>query len=663
MTDRSPLPGRQGEAYDCSEDIPVNRSSSPTLGDVINTRYGRRDVLKGALATTAISAILGPHAIARAISSDQPNFYFEEVSHGVDETHHVAPGYQADILIRWGDPVAGDAPPFDPAHQTPEAQDKQFGYNNDFLAYLPLPLGSQNASHGLLFVNHEYTNEELMFPGLGRQDKEAQFAGVTQALVDIEMSAHGASIIEVKQDRGRWHVVTDSPYVRRISARTTAMRLSGPAAGHRRLRTSADPSGTRVIGTLNNCAGGVTPWGTVLTCEENFNGYFTGHVEGHPEARNYQRYGVPGGVYAWGRFHHRFDINQEPYEANRFGWVVEIDPYDPTALPVKRTALGRFKHEGAMTILNPDGRLVLYSGDDQQFDYLYKYVSHGIVDRYQRSNNADILDQGTLFVARFHGQGTIEWMPLTWGSGPLTATHGFHSQADVLIETRRAADLLEATPMDRPEDVEPNPLTHKVYLMLTNNSRRLPEQIDTANPRADNQFGHVIEITPPDGDHAAQQATWEILVKCGDPGVAEVGALYHPSISKNGWFAAPDNCAIDHQGRLWIATDQGSNWSKSGTADGLWSMETEGTWRGLSRMFFRVPIGAEMCGPLFTPDDKTLFAAVQHPGSDGTKTYPGFERDSTFEDPATRWPDFKPDLPPRPAVVVITKADGGVIGT
>jgi secreted PhoX family phosphatase len=254
-------------------------------------------------------------------------------------------------------------------------------------------------------------------------------------------------------------------------------------------------------------------------------------------------------------------------------------------------------------------------------------------------------------------------MPLTWGSGPLTATHGFHSQADVLIETRRAADLLGATPMDRPEDVEPNPLTHKVYVMLTNNSKRLPEQIDAANPRADNRFGHVIEITPPDGDHAAQQATWEILVKCGDPDVAEVGALYHPSISKNGWFAAPDNCAIDHRGRLWIATDQGSNWSASGTADGLWSMETEGTWRGLSRMFFRVPIGAEMCGPLFTPDDKTLFAAVQHPGADGAKTYAGFERDSTFEDPVTRWPDFKPDLPPRPAVVVITKADGGVIGT
>ncbi len=229
-------------------------------------------------------------------------------------------------------------------------------------------------------------------------------------------------------------------------------------------------------------------------------------------------------------------------------------------------------------------------------------------------------------------------MPLTWGSGPLTAENGFHSQADVLIETRRAADLLGATPMDRPEDVEPNPVTNKVYLLLTNNSKRKPEQIDAANPRAKNLFGHVIEITPPDGDHAAQQANWESLVKCGDPSVAEVGALYHPSISKNGWFAAPDNCVIDHQGRLWIAADQGSGWRRSGTADGIWSMETEGTWPGLSRMFFRVPVGAEMCGPLFTPDDKTLFAAVQHPGADGAKAYPDFERNSTFDDPVWTWP-------------------------
>jgi uncharacterized protein len=666
MQDHDTCSSNKGEAYDLSQDVPINPSSSLTFGDLISRRYGRRDVLKGMLATTAISTLLGPHTLVAGTSAsatEAAHFHFDEIAHGVDDTHHVAPGYKAAVLIRWGDPVTADAPPFDPSNQTPEAQEKQFGYNNDFLAYLPLPLGSDNAEHGLLFVNHEYTNEELMFPGLGPQDKKTNFAGMTQQLVDIEMSAHGASIIEVKKINGIWQVVSDSPHGRRISARTTVMRLSGPAAGHARLQTSADPSGTRVIGMLNNCAGGVTPWGTVLTCEENFHGYFMGTLAGHAEERNYKRYGVPDGWYAWGRFYDRFDINKEPNEANRFGWVVEIDPYDPTSLPVKRTALGRFKHEGATTIVNKDGRLVLYSGDDERFEYLYKYVSQGRVDRDNRANNAHILDQGTLFVAKFHDDGSLEWLPLVWGDGPLTEANDFRSQADVLIETRRAADLLGATPMDRPEDVETHPLTHKVYVMLTNNSRRKSEQVNAANPRANNVFGHIIEITPADSDHTAQRARWEILVKCGDPRVAEVGALFHPATSANGWFASPDNCAIDHQGRLWIATDQGNEWSQSGTTDGVWAMETEGPRRGLATMFFRVPIGAELCGPLFTPDDKTLFVAVQHPAADGTTHYPGFKRVSTYDDPATRWPDFQATMPPRPAVLAITKDDGGVIGS
>jgi secreted PhoX family phosphatase len=477
------------------------------------------------------------------------------------------------------------------------------------------------------------------------------------------MSAHGASIVEIRKVDGRWQVVPNSAHARRISTRTTVMRLSGPAAGHPRLRTAADPSGTRGIGTLNNCAGGVTPWGTVLTCEENFHGYFMGSLEGHPEERNYQRYSIPGGWYAWGKYYDRFDITKEPNEANRFGWVVEVDPYDPTALPIKRTALGRFKHEGGTTIINRDGRLVIYSGDDQRFEYLYKYVSHGIVDRFKRSNNVHILDQGTLFVARFHDDGRLEWLPLVWGAGPLTAENGFHSQADVLIETRRTADLLGATPMDRPEDVEPNAVTQKVYVILTHNLKRKPEQVNAANPRPHNLFGHIIELTPPHGDHAAQQARWDILIKCGDPRIASVGASYHPETSANGWFASPDNCAIDHRGNLWVSTDQGGNWYRTGTADGIWAVETEGELRGLSRMFFRVPVGAELCGPLFTPDDTTLFLAVQHPAADGTKYYAGFARASTYDDPATRWPDFQPDMPPRPAVVVITKADGGVIGS
>ncbi len=289
-------------------------------------------------------------------------------------------------------------------------------------------------------------------------------------------------------------------------------------------------------------------------------------------------------------------------------------------------------------------------------------MSDGRFDPGDRAANMALLDSGTLYVARFEADGSLAWLPLVHGHGPLTAENGFGSQADVLIEARYAADLLGATPMDRPEDVEPNPRSGKVYLMLTNNSRRTPEQVDAANPRAGNRFGHIIEITPRAGDHAAVEARWDLLVRCGDPAKPDADARWHPETSANGWFASPDNCAIDPQGRLWVTTDQGEGWALSGTADGVWVLGTGGEARGLGRMFFRVPVGAEMCGPCFTPDGRTLFVAVQHPASDGVQNYAPFGRKSTFEDPATRWPDFAEGMPPRPSVVAITRRDGGPIG-
>jgi secreted PhoX family phosphatase len=675
--------GSASEYFEALEELPVNPSNAPTLGDVINARFSRRTLLRGALGVTAIGALAAsPLALLAAAGRDEPTagaqhesaedsaatpgrFGFTEIAHGVDETHHVAPGYRAEVLIRWGDAVLPDSPKFDPRRQSAAAQLKQFGYNNDFIGYIPLPFGSDNADHGLLCVNHEYTDEEVMFPGLGQYDDA--FSGATKAIAEIEMACNGGSIIEIKKHDGEWSIIPDSRYARRISALETEMRLSGPAAGHDRLKTSADPTGARVIGTVNNCAGGITPWGTYLMAEENFNFYFLGEIEGHAEQANYARYGIPGKRYPWGKFHPRFDIDAEPNEANRFGWIVEVDPLDPASTPVKRTALGRFKHEGAESIVNKDGRLVLYSGDDQRFEYLYKFITRDSVDPTDRAANRDLLDHGILSVARFDGDGTLTWLPLLHGRGPLTADSGFASQADVLIETRRAATLLGATPMDRPEDVEPNPVTGKVYVMLTNNSKRGTDgqpDPDAANPRAANLWGHVLELTPPDGDHAAESARWDVLIKAGNPADGAVAALWNPATSANGWFACPDNCAIDPSGRLWVSTDQGRAWSQaSGGADGVWALETEGSGRGTGRLFFRVPVGAEMCGPRFTPDGKTLFVAVQHPATDGTKDYAGFERSSTFEDPATRWPDFDPKMPPRPSVVVITKDDSGEIGS
>lgn len=653
---------KQIDNFEQSEDIASNSHLDNTLGDVIERRYSRRDFLKGSLAVAAIAATFNPLAEAVAKALPKTAFPFSEIQHGVDETHHVAEGYNADVLLRWGDPIFADSPAFDPFKQTADAQEKQFGYNNDYVGFLPLPLGSNTADHGLLAVNHEYTNEELMFPKIGRQDKK-DFPDMTAELVDIEMAAHGMSVVEIKRVDGKWQVVRDGKMNRRISPRSTKMAISGPAAGHERMKTSTDKAGREVIGMINNCAGGMTPWGTVLTAEENFNGYFWGDAEKHPETELLKRYGAPGQWYAWGKFHDRFDINKEPNEINRFGWIVEIDPYDPESTPVKRTALGRFKHEGANSIINKDGRVVVYSGDDQRFDYLYKFVSKGKYNPDDRKANMNLLDEGTLYVAKFNDDGKVNWLPLVYGEGKLTKENGFNDQGDVLISTRKAADLVGATPMDRPEDVEPNPKTNKVYVMLTNNSKRKEDQVDAANPRASNTFGHIVELTPPDGDHAATETAWDILVKCGDPSKGEVGAMWNPATTENGWFAAPDNCAVDNQGRLWVTTDQGKNWAKSGTADGVWAMETEGGLRGTGKMFFRVPLGAEMCGPVFTPNDETLFVAVQHPASDGTKAYESFGKDSTFDEPATRWPDFDKKMPPRPSIVAITKKDGGVIGS
>ncbi|AYG59805.1 PhoX family protein [Rhizobium jaguaris] len=637
-----------------------NRTDNPTMGEIIGRRFSRRGFLQGSLAVSAIAATVGPLALVsaeKARAAGGSAFAFKEVEAGVDADHHVAEGYDANVLLRWGDALFVDSPAFDPKNQTAEAQRRQFGYNNDYVGYIPLNGSSEN---GLLVVNHEYTNPHLMFPGLVTiADGKIKQAPLSRAQVDIEMAAHGGTIVEIRKVDGKWQVVPDGQYNRRITA-ITEMQLTGPAAGDDRLKTSADATGAKVIGTLNNCAGGVMPWGTYIMAEENFHGYFSGKLpEGHKEAANYKRYGVPESGYEWANFYDRFDLSKEPNEPNRYGWIVEVDVFDPQSVPKKRTALGRVKHEGAANIVSKDGRVVLYLGDDERFDYVYKFVTAGTYNAADRGANLDLLDNGTLYAAKFSEDGTLQWLPLTFGQGPLTAENGFASQADVLIETRRAADLLGATKMDRPEDIEPNAVNGKVYVMLTNNTKRKAEQIDTANPRADNAFGHIIEISEDDGAFSATSGKWEVLLKCGDPSVADVGASFSTDTTKNGWFGMPDNCSIDAAGRLWVATD-GNNNKATGRTDGLWAVDTEGDARATSKLFYRVPVGAELCGPLFLPDSQTAFVAVQHPG-DGGDDWSGHGRPSYYEDLSTRWPDFKPDMPVRPAVVAITKTGGGKI--
>jgi secreted PhoX family phosphatase len=649
-------PDLNGAAFDACEDTPANQSANPTLGDVIAERLTRRDLIRGALAVSVVTSTIAPLAIASAPTRAQaapgasPRFAFTEVTAGSDATHHVAEGYDADVLIRWGDAVLPDAPAFDPLQPAASAQEKQFGYNNDFIGFIPLDRGSDR---GLLVVNHEYTNDELMYFGLVGWTRKGKIEGLSDEQIRASMAAHGGSVLEIARVDGRWRVVDGSRYTRRITA-STPMQITGPAAGHDLMKTNADPSGTRVLGMLNNCAGGVTPWGTWLTCEENFNFYFADEdaAKLSPLAKSYARYGVPEVYYPWSRIDKRFDIAAEPNECHRFGWVVEIDPFDPQSVPKKRTALGRFKHEGAGNIVNKDGRFVVYQGDDQRFDYVYKFVSAGKVDLENRGANRDLLDTGTLYVARFDANGRGEWLALEAGNPKLAA---FADQGAILIHVRLAADALGATKMDRPEDVDVNPSTGKVFVMLTNNGKRKSDEVDAANPRAENRFGHIIEITPDGGDHAATGFAWDILVKCGDPAIAEVGATFNAATTANGWFGMPDNCAIDADGRLWIATD-GNNAQVTGRTDGLFALETEGGLRGMSRLFFRCPTGAELCGPCFTPDLETVFVAVQHPGeSEDSKT------PATAEAPTTRWPDFKDGMPPRPSIVAITRRGGGKI--
>src|SRR5690606_5176728 len=476
------------------------------------------------------------------------------------------------------------------------------------------PLGRRN----LMVVNHEYTTESHMFP-VGTYDPE----NPTEEQVRIGWAAHGLSVVQaVREPRGGLRVVP-SRYNRRITA-DTEFELRGPVAGSDYLKTSEDPEGRTVRGTLNNCAGSVTPWGTVLSGEENFNQYFANaeSVTDPVQAERLQRYGISGGASTrkWERFDKRWDIAQEPNEPNRFGWIVEIDPNDPHSTPIKHTALGRFKHEAGSVKITKDRRIAVYSGDDERFEYIYKFVSKG---RYKpgrsahaRQHNSRLLDEGTLYVARFTGNspeeeidgsgrlpsdgqfdGRGEWIPLA--SGNTSYVPGMTAE-EVYLFTRLAADKVGATKMDRPEDIEPNPRNGRVYASLTNNSDRGAAgkgAADEANPRNGNRNGHVLEWEEDRGDAASATFSWRLLLVCGDPAAADTycGGFDKCQVSP---IPCPDNVAFDSYGNLWISTDGNA----LGSNDGLFSVPVEGRERGRVKQFLTVPIGAEACGPVVTDD-------------------------------------------------------------
>lgn len=551
-------------------------------------------------------------------------------------------GYERQLVIRWGDPLTAPADALSPSEMTAAQAASRFGYNNDYLAYFPLP-GTDGADEaGLLVVNHEYPTLHMMFPGVAEDQGHGP---LTEAQVEATLSAVGISVVEVRRRGDVWAVAPDSRYARRVDARTP-IRISGPAAGSARLKTTADPSGTRVLGTHDNCNGGMTPWGTFLSGEEGSRDFFGGDITGLADEALLRRYhyegGLPDGNFGWPRADRRFDIRHEPHEANRFEWVVELDPFDPEAPPVKRTALGRFAHEGAHCSVAPDGRVVVYLGDDWEFEYIYRFVTRDRFDPDNRAANRDLLDHGVLSVACFSAEGHVDWAPLVFGQGPLTPQNGFMDQGDVVIQARRAADLLGATPMDSPEGYQASPRTGRVYVALTGNEDRTEGQENPANPRAANRYGHMLEMTPPDrgegADPTADRFSWRLLLLCGP--FEGGGDSFDAAVAPQDRFFAPDNFNFDPDGRMWVTSDGPGDREE----DGLWVMPLEGAEAGRPRLVYRPPIGAECCGPAFTPDGSTVFVSIQHPG----------ETSPSLAEARSHWPDGG-NAPPRPAVIALTR--------
>lgn len=638
------------------DDQPVNPSGNASLAQTIDHR--RRGLLKGGLGLASIAFLGGGMAGARAATGRGSLLGFEGIPARLDalfDRVEVAPGYSTRVFFSWGDPVLADAPQWQPdASDDWQAQLKQAGDNHDGMHYFPFPGAPE--SRGLLAINHEYVNPTLHPDGISLVDGRRPLDQVRK-----EQAAHGVSVIEVRKDaQGQWQRVMDSPYNRRITG-MTPMAISGPLAGHAAMQTMDDPEGKTVLGTLNNCSSGFTPWGTYLVCEENWHNYFVNHDADDLAARvSHNRYGIAGSgmskLYGWGTVDPRFDATpqaDQPHggfvnEPHRFGWVVEVDPFDPESTPVKRTAFGRYCRECSVLSLGEDGRMAFYSGDDTKGEYVYKFVPSGRFVPGADAANRRLLDEGTLYVARFDGDGSGQWLALVHGQHGLTAENGFAGQAEVLLNARAAADRAGATPMDRPEWVAVHPDSREVYVTLTNNDGRGAKQaLDKANPRPNNLHGQILRWNEEGGDPTATRFEWEVFLLAGERRGARdaegraVAANLVGTIDGD-CFSSPDGLAFDRDGRLWIETD---------FDDDQPAMQAMGTNQLLCadpktrevRRFLVGPRGCEITGITWSPDYRAMWINVQHPGL----SFPASDGQSR----------------PRSSTMLITKNDGGVIGS
>ena len=624
-------------SFDEFDEVHHPRPLETDFGRLVERALSRRSFLGGSVAFGAASfvASCGLASLPRSASASSDRFGFEAVAANGLDTVTVPPGYRWHVVARWGDPMWSDGAEFDQMTRgTGESQERAFGDNCDGMSLFT------HEGRNVLTVNNEYVNRKIIYGGSG--------GGSPENADDVRKgkAGHGVSVVEIAEKDGAWGIVKDSPYNRRITA-DTPMEITGPARGHDLLKTAADPEGVRSLGTWNNCGNGRTPWGTYLACEENFHGYYSSSDENIEIGPAFKRYGIgpKDRGYAWATADERFDIARHPNESNRNGYVVEIDPLDPGSTPKKRTALGRFKHENAELVLAANGQVVVYMGDDERGEFLYRFVSDG---RYaEGGDNSGLLESGRIFAARFADGGRGEWAELT------PESTGMASAAEIRIHTRMAASAVGATTMDRPEWVAANPMKAEVYCCLTNNKNRGkkpnkggdPTPVGGPNPRAGNLYGQIVRWRPDGGDHLASGFDWDLYVVAGNPAVHSDENAGSSNVTPDNMFNSPDGLAFDSRGRLWIQTD-GKYTNKDGFAgQGNNQMLVGDPETGEIRRFMVGPRECEVTGFAWSADRKTLFIGIQHPGEKG---------DSHFPDGG--------DTAPRSAVVAIARDDGAAMG-
>ena len=657
----------------------VNHSSNTPFHQVLAARMQRRTVMKGSVGA-ALASVMGlglagcgsddddDNGSSTGGSSANTDLGFKAVAVSSDNEVVVPEGYSSVAFLPWGTPITGSYPEYKAdGTNTGADQEQQVGMHHDGLYFFPIDqkAGGNSSTEGLLVMNHEYINQSALHAN--GPTNAGDNGGVRPAdEVRKEIAAHGVSVVHIKRDTdGTWDVVFGSPFNRRITG-NTEMDIRGPVRGYSKLVTTYSPDATETRGTLNNCAMGPTPWGTYLAAEENWHGYFANSDATQP--REQTRHGVGSSSrYDWeladsaADQYVRFNVSTtgaaatDDYrnEANTYGFMVEIDPFTPESKPQKRTALGRFGHEGVIFAPAKEGEpVVCYSGDDSRFEYIYKFVSSQ--PYYAATAGGYLLDEGTLYVARFNGDGSGDWLALDLDDADFASKvaaaegnmvgdiqfDGFENQADVLLNTRLAADIAGATTMDRPEWGAVDPNSGEVYFTLTNNSNRGQpgfDDVNAANPNSPNATGHIIRWTEEGNDHTATSFDWDIFVFAGEQGTETVvDGEAVVSLNDDNIFNSPDGLWFDDNGRLWIQTD-GSD------ADPYFNnmmLAANPETREIKR-FFVGPQGCEVTGVISTPDVKTMFVNIQHP--DGN------------------WPNAA-ESRPRDATVIVTKDDGGVIG-